>query len=276
MSSQAGPRVDAADPAHPGPGLLVEAADLELRYGAYVALAASTFQVPKVGVVAVIGPNGSGKSTLLSALAGLVPIASGRLRVLGKEPHDARRRLSFVMQSTPVPPVTPITVREVVALGRFAQLGMFGRFRAADRRAVAEAMARMEISHLADRHMRELSGGQRQRVLIAQGMVQEHDLLLLDEPLTGLDITSAATIDDLIHERRDDGCSVIMTTHDLDEARAADWVILVSGRVVSSGPPAEVCNRHNLEIAYGLGATHDWEGFIDDPAHDGHHHGPGA
>ena len=265
-------RTAGADPAHDAAGALVDASEIELRYGSYVALAASSFQVPKVGVVAVIGPNGSGKSTLLAALAGLVPVASGRLRVLGDQPQDARRRLSFVMQSTPVPPVTPITVREVVGLGRFAQLGMFGRFRAADRRAVADAMQRMDISHLADRHMRELSGGQRQRVLIAQGMVQPHELLLLDEPLTGLDITSAATIDDLIHEQRADGCSVIMTTHDLDEARAADWVILVSGRVVAAGPPTDVCNRRNLEIAYGLGATHDWEGFLDDPAHDTHHH----
>lgn len=271
MNGQVRPQADRR-PTPAGPGLLVEATDVELRYGSHVALAASSFQVPRVGVVAVIGPNGSGKSTLLAALAGLVPVASGRLRVLGAEPREARRRLSFVMQSTPVPPVTPITVHEVVGLGRFAQLGMFGRFRAADRRAVADAMARMQITHLARRHMRELSGGQRQRVLIAQGMVQEHDLLLLDEPLTGLDITSAGTIDDLIHEQRDDGCSVIMTTHDLDEARAADWVILVSRRVVSSGPPAEVCNRRNLEIAYGLGATHEWEGFLDDPAHDGHAH----
>jgi manganese transport system ATP-binding protein len=251
--------------------VLVEAEALELRYGSYVALAESSFIVPRVGVVAVIGPNGSGKSTLLSALAGLVPVALGDLRVLGRTPLEARTRISFVMQSTPVPPVTPITVREVVGLGRFARLGMFGRFRAEDRAAVDAAMRRMDIAHLADRHMRELSGGQRQRVLIAQGMVQPHDLLLLDEPLTGLDITSAATIDDLIHEQRTDGCSVIMTTHDLDEARAADWVILVSGRVISSGPPAEVCSRHNLEVAYGLGATHDWEGFIDDPAHGSHH-----
>ena len=252
--------------------LLVEAEDLVVSYGAYVAVASSTFRVPAVGVVAVIGPNGSGKSTLLSALAGLVPVASGRLRVLGRDPLAARARISFVMQSTPVPPITPITVREVVGLGRLARLGMFGRFRAEDHRAVEDAMVRMEISHLAHRHMRELSGGQRQRVLIAQGMVQEHDLLLLDEPLTGLDITSAATIDELIHEQRADGCSVIMTTHDLDEARAADWVILVSGRVVASGPPAQVCTRHNLEVAYGLGTTHEWEGFLDDPAHDTHRH----
>jgi manganese transport system ATP-binding protein len=176
------------------------------------------------------------------------------------------------MQSTPVPPITPITVREVVGLGRLARLGMFGRFRAQDHRAVDGAMTRMEIAHLAGRHMRELSGGQRQRVLIAQGMVQDHDLLLLDEPLTGLDITSAGTIDQLIHEERSDGCSVIMTTHDLDEARAADWVVLVSGRVVACGPPEQVCTRHNLEVAYGLGTTHKWEGFLDDPAHGDHHH----
>lgn len=253
-------------------GELVDAHDLELRYGSFVALARSTFQVPRVGVVAVIGPNGSGKSTLLSALPGLLPVASGSLRVLGLDPVSARSRLSYVMQSTPVPRVTPITVREVVALGRLAELGPFRRFRAADRRAVAEAMERMRIADLADRHMHELSGGQRQRVVIAQGIVQAHELLVLDEPLTGLDLNSAATIDALIHQQRADGCSVILTTHDLDEARAADWVILVSGRVVACGPPAHVCTRRNLEVAYGLGSTHGWEGFLDDPAHGNHQH----
>ena len=254
------------------PELIVEARDVELRYGSYVAIAASSFQIPKVGVVSVIGPNGSGKSTLLSALTGLIPVGSGQLRVLGQEPEVARTRMSYVMQATPVPRVTPITVREVVGLGRMAKLGMFGRFRRADRDAVQSAMARMQITELAGRHMHELSGGQRQRVLIAQGIVQEHDLLVLDEPLTGLDLTSAATIDELIHEQRADGCTVILTTHDLDEARAADWVILLSGRVVASGPPAIVCTRRNLEVAYGLGSMHDWEGFLDDPAHDTHLH----
>ena len=182
--------------AGPAPDWIVEADELEVRYGSYVAIAASTFRIPRVGVVSVIGPNGSGKSTLLSALAGLVPVSSGRIQVMGAMPEVARARMSYVMQATPVPPVTPITVGEVVGLGRFARLGMFGRFRRSDRAAVADALARMEISHLARRHMHELSGGQRQRVLIAQGIVQDHELLVLDEPLTGLDITSAATIDD--------------------------------------------------------------------------------
>lgn len=253
-------------------GLLLQADELELRHGNHIALAASTFQVPRVGVVAVIGPNGAGKSTLLSALPGLLEIASGTLQVLGSPPAQARSRISYVMQSMPVPRLTPITVREVVALGRLAELGLFRRYRAADHRAIAEAMSTMRISDLADRHMHELSGGQRQRVLIAQGIAQRHEVLVLDEPLTGLDLNSAATIDELIHQQRRDGCSVILTTHDLDEARAADWVILVSGRVVASGPPRVVCTRRNLEIAYGLGSVHDWEGFFDDPAHDQHPH----
>ncbi len=248
------------------------ARDLELRYGSHVALARSTFEIPKVGVVSVIGPNGSGKSTLLSALAGLVPVASGTLQVLGVPPNEARARMSYVMQATPVPRATPITVREVVGLGRLPQRGLFGRFRDSDRATVAGAMERMQITALAGRHMHELSGGQRQRVLIAQGIAQDHELLVLDEPLTGLDINSAATIDSLIHEQRADGCTVILTTHDLDEARAADWVVLVSGRVVAAGPPETVCTRRNLEVAYGLGGVHDWDGFLDDPAHDSHHH----
>jgi len=93
---------------------------------------------------------------------------------------------------------------------------------------------------------------------------------MLDEPLTGLDFTSAATIDNVIHDQQQGGRSVILTTHDLDEARAADWVVLVSGRVVASGPPAEVCVRSNLESAYGLGSLHDWHGFFDDPHEHDH------
>jgi ABC-type Mn2+/Zn2+ transport system ATPase subunit len=249
---------------------LVEAHDVVLGYDGHVAIDTSTFTIPRVGLTAIIGPNGSGKSTVLSAIAGLIEPFKGDLTVFGGSPSNARSRISYVLQSTPVPQVTPITVREVVALGRYPRLGLFRPFRATDRQAVAEALDTMAITDLAGRHMHELSGGQRQRVLIAQGLAQPHDLLLLDEPLTGLDFISAATIDDVIHTQSASG-GVILTTHDLDEARAADWVVLVSGRVVAAGPPEEVCVRSNLEAAYGLGSLHEWQGFLDDP-HDSHHH----
>jgi iron complex transport system ATP-binding protein len=250
---------------------LVEASDLVLKYGPHEALSPSTFHIPPVQTTAIIGPNGSGKSTILSAIAGLVPVAAGSLRVLGAAPETARSRISYVLQSTPVPASTPITVREAVAMGRYPAVGLWRRFRAVDRAAIAAAMARMEIDDLAHRHLHELSGGQRQRVSVAQALVQDHEMLLLDEPLTGLDIRSAHTIDDVIHGRRDDAQHVVVTTHDLDEARAADWVVLVNRHVLAYGPPEEVCTRPNLEVAFGLGALHDWEGFLDYPDHNDPH-----
>ncbi len=251
-------------------GLLAEATDVELRYGKHTALAQSNFTIPMGGVTAVIGPNGSGKTTLLHALAGLVPVAEGHLKVLGRDPHQARGEISYVLQSTVVPASTPITVRETVGMGRYPRVGYFHRFSRTDRERVHDAMRRMGIEKLSGRQLHQLSGGQRQRVYVAQGIAQDHRVLLLDEPLTGLDLVSATAIDGLIHEEGRSG-GVVLTTHDLDEARAADHVIMVSGRVVSYGPPELVCTRHNLEETFGLGKLHDWKGFLDDPAHDPHH-----
>ena len=241
---------------------------VELAYGSSVAVAASDFTIPLHGVTAIIGPNGSGKSTLLNALAGVVEARSGSLEVLGGSPKDAYRRVSYVMQSLAVPEGTPITVREVVAMGRFSTLGLFRRFSTADTRRIDSAMEMLEVTDLAKRHLGELSGGQRQRVYVAQGIAQQHEALLLDEPLTGLDLVSARTIDAIIHTERERGHSVVLTTHDLDEARAADHVVLMAGRVIAAGPPGEVLTRHNLETAYGLGALHDSSfDLVDDPTH---------
>jgi manganese transport system ATP-binding protein len=250
------------------PPTFAKADGLIVKYGNHTALASSSFTIPLNAVTAVIGPNGSGKSTLLSALAGLVPVAGGSLRVLDMEPQEARNRVSYVLQSTVVPASTPITVRETVGMGRFPRVGLFRPFNRIDRARVADAMRQMDIENLAGRHLHELSGGQRQRVYVAQGLAQDHSVMLLDEPLTGLDLVSARTIDTLIHGEGQHGRTVVLTTHDLNEARAADHVVLVSGRVVASGPPGIVCTRENLEVAFGLGSLHGWEGFLDDPAHD--------
>lgn len=239
-----------------------------LAYGSHVAVTASSFTLPQGGVSAIIGPNGSGKSTLLHALAGAIELRAGRLTVMGEEPSHSSRRISYVMQSVLFPDGIPLTVREVVAMGRYSTLGWLRRFTRADRERVEWAMDRLQVTDLADRHLGELSGGQRQRVYVAQGIAQEHEVVLLDEPLTGLDLVSARTIDQIIHAERERGHSVVLTTHDLDEARAADHVVLMSGRVLASGPPAAVLTRRNLEIAYGLGALHTpGDHFIDDPSH---------
>ena len=244
----------------------VRAKGLVLAYGSTVALDTSSFQIPAGGISILIGPNGSGKSTLLGAIAGLLEPVDGSIEVttIG----DSPQRISYVLQSTKVNEALPVTVREVVSMGRYA--GASGRrLDANDQAVVEDAMRRMGMTDLAGSHLRELSGGQRQRVFVAQGLAQEHEMLLLDEPLTGLDLTSALAIDKVIHDETQTGCTVVMTTHDLAEAQVADHVLLLSGRVVASGTPDEVLTVDNLTAAYGPNLLHV-EGerlFIDDPAH---------
>lgn len=245
----------------------VTANDVLVRYGSLVALGKSSFSVPIGGVTALIGPNGSGKSTVLNVISRLVVPQEGSLVI---EPiNGAPRRVSYVLQGTKVSEALPLSVREVVTMGRYASSGLARRLSGQDRQAIESAMTRTGITGLANRHIHELSGGQRQRVFIAQGLAQEHDVLLLDEPMTGLDIPSMQAISDIIDEERNEGCSIVMTTHSLAEAQVADHVILLSGRVVAEGPPAEVLTVEYLTEAYGTSVLRV-EGdqlFFDDPHH---------
>ncbi len=245
----------------------VTAADVVFKYGSRTAVAPSSFCIPEGSIAAIIGPNGSGKSTMLNGIAGLAEPAAGSIEVLPID--DRQRRVSYVLQTTKVNESLPITVREVVTMGRYPSTGAYGWLKEADRVAVQTAMDRMEISSLAERHLTELSGGQRQRVFVAQGLTQDHEMLLLDEPLTGLDITSAHAIDDVIHEEQAHGCTIVLTTHDLTAAQVADYVVLMSGRVVAAGSPSEVLTEEHLRAAYGPSLIHV-EGtrlFLDDPIH---------
>jgi len=245
----------------------VRAQALVLAYGSKVAIESSSFEIPVGGITALIGPNGSGKSTLLNAIAGLIEPSSGKLEV--HTSGEGSRSISYVLQTTKVNEVLPITVREVVTMGRYATTGGHRRLGSEDIAAVDEAIRRMGIGDLEQRHLGDLSGGQRQRVFVAQGLAQDHDILLLDEPLTGLDITSAQAIDDVIHDENTRGCTIVMTTHDLAEAQVADHVVLLSRKVVAWGPPEEVLSVENLTAAYGPRLLHveESEMFIDDPAH---------
>lgn len=245
----------------------VRAKDLIVSYGNLIALDRSTFEIPSGAITAVIGPNGSGKSTMLSAIAGLVVPTGGTIELLpgqGREPA-----ISFVLQTTKVNDALPISVEEVVTMGRYADKSLLERLNQEDTDAVSTAMERTGVSELRRRHLNQLSGGQRQRAFVAQGLAQDHDLLLLDEPLTGIDIAAAQAIDRVIHDEITQGCSVVMTTHDLTEARIADHVLLLSGRVVASGPPEEVLTAENLIAAYGPSLLHVDDGrvFLDDAAH---------
>ena len=239
-----------------------------VSYNGRIAIHSSDFHMPSGALTAIIGPNGAGKSTLLNALSGLVRARSGRIEVLGTSPEAARSRVAYVLQATKVNAVMPVTVREVVGMGRFAGKA-HGRLTAHDREACTNALVRLDIGALADRHLTELSGGQRQRVFVAQGLAQEGDLLLLDEPITGLDLVSRDRILQVIEEEVELQRSVVFTTHELAEASTADHVILMAGTVSSEGPPDQVLQPDALSVAYGVGIVHHDDGSImlDDAAH---------
>jgi manganese transport system ATP-binding protein len=211
-------------------------------------LSAASFTIPSGAVTALIGPNGAGKSTLLNALAGLLHPRAGSLDI----PAAQRRGgVAYVLQATAVNEHLPLTVREAVTMGRYATAGAFRRLRSADRAAIDRAIDALDLDALANRPLHELSGGQRQRAFVAQGLAQDADLLLLDEPITGLDLVSRQHILEAIAAERAAGRAIVASTHDLGDASAADHLLLLAGRVVASGRPDDVLTDTNLADAYG-------------------------
>lgn len=244
-------------------------ADVTLAYGEDLALRVDHVEVPAGTVAAVIGPNGSGKSTFLGAVSGLIAPASGQVSVLGSPPGRNRARVAHVLQETPTSGQVPLTVLEVVRMGRYAVRGAFGRFTDEDHAAVDAAVRKMGLEHVTDRHLTELSGGQRQRVYVAQGLAQGADLLLLDEPATGLDLPSQDRIREVVEEQRSRGRTVVYTTHDVAEAALADEVVLLAGRVVAAGEADQVLTPELLGEAYGgrIHVTDEGTLLLDDPHH---------
>ena len=234
-------------------------------YGDTHALCDVSIEVPEASSLAIIGPNGSGKTTLLGVLAGTIDAVSGTSTVSGKPP-------ALVLQSTDVDRSLPITVRDTVSLARYPSLGLFGRFRADDKAAEDTALARLDVADLADRQLHELSGGQRQRVLVAQGVAQETDVLLLDEPITGLDMTSRSIILDLIDEEMANGRTVVMTTHNLEEARRCSYVLILNSSAIAFGTPDEAMTADNLRRAFGGKFIQVGDEFILDDPHHHHNH----
>ncbi|MET8831949.1 zinc ABC transporter ATP-binding protein AztA [Streptomyces sp. NPDC004610] len=194
-----------------------------------------TTRIAALAMTALVGPNGSGKSTLLGVLAGVIHPTSGTLDRRGAPPP------AFVPQRAAVPDALPLTVRETVEMGRWGERGPWRRLTRRDHALVDDALDRLGIGDLAARQLGALSGGQRQRALIAQGLTQGSDLLLLDEPTTGLDPGARDRIAALLAELVADGVTVVQATHDLTAARTADVCLLLrDGRLVGQGRPDEV------------------------------------
>lgn len=215
-----------------------------------------TLQLEPGGLLCLIGTNGSGKSTMLKTLAGLLAPVGGTVEVLGAAPGTQPARVAFLAQRPASSFTLPICAADVVAMGRFARLGLVRRARAIDRAVCAESMERMGVVEFAQRPLMELSGGQQQRTHLAQALARQADVLLLDEPTAGLDPSGRDVFARAVQAERDRGCAVVMATHDLDDADGADHVLLLAGRIIASGPPADVLTPENLKISFGLTGPH--------------------
>lgn len=228
--------------------------DLSFAYGGgQRALEGVTLEVPRGAMVGIIGPNGGGKSTLVKALLGLITPQRGRVEVLGR-PVDrrARRLVGYVPQQDDVDLNFPVSALDVALMGRVTSLRPFRRFTRRDRELARQALRTVGMEELSDYPIGELSGGQQQRVFLARALAQETEVLLLDEPVSGVDAPSRHEIFDLLRRLQQSGKTVMVTSHDLSAiGERFDLALLLNRRVVSFGSPGEVFTRERLSQAYG-------------------------
>jgi ABC-type Mn2+/Zn2+ transport system ATPase subunit len=222
---------------------LLEADGLAAAYGSRTVLEKVAFALHRGERIGVLGPNGGGKSTLFRVLLGLLPPAAGRFRVEGRcgfLPQTERSRLDY-----------PVTALDVALMGTLSRVPWWRPLGRSERGRARLALERVGLRELADRSFGALSGGQRQRVLLARALVQEAPVLLLDEPFIGVDRPSAELLERLIGQLAEEGRGILVSTHDIEQARGCDRVLCLNTRQVAFGPPAATLTRAVLEETYG-------------------------
>ncbi len=222
----------------------VEAEELNINYGKTSVLWDISFRIPKGVLVGLLGPNGAGKSTLLKAALGLITPLSGTISCSGT--------VAYVPQRETVDWDFPITAEEVVLMGRYGKLGLFGKLKKADRIAAALALEQVGLNGFANRQISQFSGGQQQRLFIARALVQDADLFFLDEPFAGVDLATEKAIMALLRKQQSLGKTILIVHHDLPSVEEYfDWALLLNNCLHAYGPVKEVFTRANLSKAFG-------------------------
>jgi manganese/iron transport system ATP-binding protein len=234
-------------------GVLAEGVTVTYRSG-MTALTDASFAIPQGTITALVGVNGAGKSTLFKAIMGFLPLSRGRIRLLGLPVREALRQnlVAYVPQAEEVDWSFPVLVEDVVMMGRYGHMGFLRRASATDRAKVDEALSRVGLQDLRHRQIGELSGGQKKRVFLARALAQESRIILLDEPFTGVDVTTEEQIIALLRTLRDEGHVMLVSTHNLGSVPDfCDRTILMKGTVLAHGPTETIFTRDNLERAFG-------------------------
>lgn len=231
------------------------ARDVTVTYrNGHTALWNASFAIPRGTITALVGVNGAGKSTLFKALMGFVPAARGEISILGHPVREALKKnlVAYVPQAEEVDWAFPVLVEDVVMMGRYGHMGFLRRSSAADRAAVDAALGRVSMRDYRKRQIGELSGGQRKRVFLARALAQDGQVILLDEPFTGVDVQTEAQIIDLLRELRAEGRVMLVSTHNLGSVpEFCDRTVLVKGTVLAYGTTETTFTRENLEEAFG-------------------------
>jgi len=234
----------------------ISATHLDVGHGVHSVVRDISLQVHAGELVVLIGTNGSGKSTLLKTMAGMLPPLHGDIAVLERRPGSAPRRVAYLPQHPVSSHTLPLRARDIVAMGRYAHLGLFRRATGTDRSIVREAMQRTGAVEFENQPLRELSGGQQQRTHLAQVLARQAEVLLLDEPTAGLDLSGKRAVADVIASERARGVTVVLATHDLHDAESATAVMLLAQRVVAYGPPAQALSDANVRECFGFTQPH--------------------
>jgi len=245
---------------------ILDVSHLTVRYNGRVALEDINFHLHEGERVAVVGPNGAGKSTLFKVVAGVLQPNSGDVNIYGSRPRG-HVCIGYIPQRSHVDWAFPVTVADVVMMGRSAKLGPLNWPRKKDWDFVNHALETVEISNLAGRQISQLSGGQQQRMFIARALAQEAELMLMDEPLTGLDTPAQEGILNLLDRLKKENVTVMVATHDLEQAASHfDRIMLLNHRIVAFGEPPSVLHTDNLLQAYGGRMRVDSQGamLVDD------------
>ena len=232
--------------------LAIEIRDLTIAYNRRPAVEDVTLSVPRRAMVGIVGPNGGGKSTLIKAVLGLVPVEGGEVEILGRSVDRRSRRLvGYVPQREDVDWNFPVSAFDVVMMGRVPSMKLLRRPTARDKELVWEALRTVGMEKFADTRIGEFSGGQQQRIFLARALAQEAEVLLLDEPVSGVDAPSQHEIFDLLRGLQEAGKTVIVTTHDLScVAERFDLALLLNRRLVAFGRPEEVFTSQLLNETY--------------------------
>jgi manganese/iron transport system ATP-binding protein len=246
---------EARDPTPTSAADGIVARDVTVTYrNGHTALWNASFEIPRGTVTALVGVNGAGKSTLFKAIMGFVATAKGEIRILGLPVREALRRnlVAYVPQAEEVDWAFPVLVEDVVMMGRYGHMGPLRRPSAADRTAVDQALQRVNMADFRHRQIGELSGGQRKRVFLARSLAQDGQVILLDEPFTGVDVRTEEQIVALLRELRAEGRVMLVSTHNLGSVpEFCDRTVLVKGTVLAYGPTETTFTRGNLEAAFG-------------------------